>query len=445
MTEASNPRSWRPLALLALIVAAAAGFRLHSLGSDSIWFDERASIMSSTGHFGDWMNLPLDRLIDPPDFWSVRQQRSWLAAWRSPDFHPPLFAMILRFWRESFGEADVTVRSFSVLCSLAAIVFLYDLARTLVGESPALWACAIMATAPPQIEYAQEARGYALWSALTLAACAAAARLAVCGPGWRRAIALTFCLIAMLLTHFLASASALALVIWCALYLRGPALRQALIAGAIGLAVLLLIGGALPLQAYRNHQDAMWLREPVAGHIAATFARAALIPARFLTEPRAGAEPIAMLTAVVYLLPLALMRRSPAMALCALLLWIGVGAVFVADLRMGTQGLSYIRFTLASAPACYLVIASLPLRKPLKDLLPLTAVVGCLMALLLDANGPWKGQWRELGTDLRGLARPGDIVVFADPTDAFLADPAKLYDGVGYYSRPIRFRAPYCF
>ena len=192
MTEICKPQSWRPLLMLGLILVAAATLRLHAIGRASMWFDERASVMSSAGHFGDWMNLPLDRVIDPPDFWSVSHQRLWLDAWRSPDFHPPLYAMVLRVWRDCFGEGDVTVRVLSVVTSLAAIVCLFDLGRTLVGVGPALWACAIMAVAQPEIQYAQGAgmRDGRRWDwprARPLA------RLAVNGPGWRRATTLTLC------------------------------------------------------------------------------------------------------------------------------------------------------------------------------------------------------------------------------------------------------------
>ena len=430
------------IVFLAVILAVATILRVHRLTAASLWFDERASVMSSAGHFGDWMAIPLNRVISPPDYWSVANQRRAGDAWHSPDFHPPLYAMVLRSWREAFGEGDASIRSLSVVCSLAGIVLLFDLGCTLVGPSAALWACAIMAVAQPEIQYAQEARGYALWSTLALGAAAAAARLVVRGGQWRWAAMLSICILGMLLTHFLAIVTAGALLIWCGVYLRGRALRRAIIALAVGLLGLSIIGGGLPLQALHTHSDAMWLREPAAGHVAATLWRVALIPARFLAEPRLGTEAYSVITEVIYVLPLFLWRATAgrirvAMLLCALMLWLGVGAVAAMDLILGTAALSYIRFTLVCAPAAYLVIASLPVNSAIKYLLPLAAVVGCLMALPADYDGLWKGQWRELGADVRRVVRPGDLVVFANPPGTFLADPAKLYEGVGYYSRPI--------
>src|ERR1700722_10289872 len=95
-------RHW-PLAVLAAILAVAAGVRAYRLGQASFWEDERDSVMSAEGHFSDWETMPTNRLIDPPDLVSVRNARPWLDTWRTPDFHPPLYAMLLRGWRDLFG------------------------------------------------------------------------------------------------------------------------------------------------------------------------------------------------------------------------------------------------------------------------------------------------------------------------------------------------------
>jgi Dolichyl-phosphate-mannose-protein mannosyltransferase len=423
--------------ILILILAVGFAVRMYRLGAPSTWFDERASIMSSAGHMGDWLHLPLNQVIDPPDLTSPAHAGSWLSTWKSPDFHPPLYAVVLRLWRDVVGEGDAKARGLSVVASLAGILCLFDLVRTFSGARAALWAAALMAVAQPEIEFAQEARGYALWGALGLGACAAAARLLKHGPGWRRAIALAGCLLGMLLTHFLAVACAAAVAIWCAIYLRGRALRQALIAGGVALVALIIVGSGLPLQAYQTHQDASWLRESPANHIQNTLWRLAITPACFLAAPRAGTESAAAGAAVVYVLPLLLCRGNPGMLLCALWLYAGVGAIFLVDLLMDTQALLYIRFTLVAAPAVYWIIATLPLRRGLRDVVPLLAVIGCLFALPWDYVTDWKGDWRELGSDVRQAARAGDLIVFAAPVHAFLGDPFKLYEGVDYYAEPI--------
>jgi uncharacterized membrane protein len=426
----------RSLLILAAILAVAAGLRLYRLGEASFWFDERASVMSAAGHFSDWMNLPLDRVIDPaPDLTSVSRQGSIVAAWRSPDFHPPLYAITLRIWREIVGESDADIRGLSVLASLAAIVCLFDLGRTLAGDRCALWACAIMAVAQPQIQYAQEARSYMLWQTLGLAACAAAARLVVSGPGWRRAAVLNLCLLAMILTHFLAIVYAVALALWCGFYLRGRALRQAAIAAAASAVILTFIGSGLIAQAYHTHSDTNWLGDSPAGHVIRTLQRAALLPATFLAEPSPEAEKWAMAGSAIFVLPW--IMRGKLARFCGLWLLVGVGSIVALDLMRGTQALGYIRFTLVASPAVYLTIASLPLRRPIRDFLPIAAIICALFALTTEYDPTWKGQWRQLGGDVRELVRPGDMLVLASPETLFLYDPIKMYEGVSFYSRPI--------
>ncbi|MGA2233264.1 MAG: hypothetical protein ABSH22_20365, partial [Tepidisphaeraceae bacterium] len=102
-----------------------------------------------------------------------------------------------------------------------------------------------------------------------------------------------------------------------------------------------------------------------------------------------------------------------------------------------TAALSYICYTLAVAPAVYLVISAVPLRRGLRELIPAAAIAGCLLSLPATYDVSWKGEWRDLGGDLRRVAAPGDIVVFASPPNLFLADPAKLYEGVAFYANPI--------
>lgn len=419
--------------ILLAILAAALLLRDHRLAEPSLWFDEQASIMSAEGHMGDWLRMPFNQIISSPHLTSISDPGSWLDTWRSPDFHPPLYAVVLRLWRDIVGRGDYQARSLSVLASLAAILCLFDLGCSLASPSAALWACAIMAVAQPQIQLAQEARGYTLWLALALGAAAAAARLAKHGISAPRLLALGTCLLGMLLTHFLAVGSALALAIWCAIYLRGSALRWAMIVAS--LAVLLFICSGVPRRAYDNHQDAMWMRESPDGHVTATLLRFVLLPARFLADPMPSARPAAALGAIVYLAPWFMCRRNPVMLWCGLWLLIGAGLVGFLDLLSGTEGLYYIRFTFVAAPAMYLLIGCLPLHSYLKHILPAAAVACCMISLPDDYDAPWKGEWRQLGDDVTKNTDPArDVLIFAGSMDSFLVDPLKQYLGVSYYA-----------
>jgi hypothetical protein len=306
-----------------------------------------------------------------------------------------------------------------------------------MGARSALWACAIMAAAQPEIQFAQEARGYALWQALGLCASASAARLVVYGPGWRRAIGLSICLVGLILTHFLALATVAAIAVWCAFYLRGRALRQALICAAAGMAFLAIVAGGLITQAFANHNDAMWLRESPDGHLAMSLLRAAALPATFLADIRKGQQWVSCGTAVVYLIAGLLAIRNRGMAWCFFWLTAGIGSVFCMDMMMGTRALSTPRYTFIAAPALYLLLASLPLKGWMRDVIPLIALFTCVLAVPLDYDGPtWKGDWRGLGEDVRKAAGPDDLVLFANEESSFLMDPLKTFDAVSFYCQP---------
>ena len=158
-----------------------------------------------------------------------------------------------RVWRDIFGSSDFTLRAFSVLASVLGIVLLYDVARSLHGTPMALWAASIMAVAGPQIQFAQEGRGYAMLAALCMGACAALARIERHGTSWRRQIALGGCVAAMMLTHYFALAPAAAIGAYVLLRLRGRAPRCDPLAAARGDCLCGALGMG-PLGAARKHR-----------------------------------------------------------------------------------------------------------------------------------------------------------------------------------------------
>lgn len=132
------------LALLAIVLAGAA-LRLHDLGTLPFWADEA---------YG---------------WWTTRM--SWAVLWDvipRTDSHPAFYYSLLKLWMGLFGSGEAALRSLSALASIATIPLLYGCGRVLGdarnGIVLGLAAGALVATAPIQIEYAQEARPYALIS-----------------------------------------------------------------------------------------------------------------------------------------------------------------------------------------------------------------------------------------------------------------------------------------
>ena len=137
--------STRNLLALALgaIVAFGAVLRLHHLGAESLWLDEAYSVATA------------------------RESLPGIVGETARDVHPPLYYFGLHAWMLAAGETEAGARALSVLFSLATIVVAYRLARKLFDSTTAIVTAALLAVLPFQIEFAQEARMYALLALLS--------------------------------------------------------------------------------------------------------------------------------------------------------------------------------------------------------------------------------------------------------------------------------------
>ncbi|MDW8394880.1 MAG: glycosyltransferase family 39 protein [Anaerolineae bacterium] len=84
------------------------------------------------------------------------------------DIHPPLYYLLLKYWRAVFGESEAALRALSALASTLTTVFVFALGRRLFSARVGLIASGLWAGSPFAIYYAQEARMYALlglWAA----------------------------------------------------------------------------------------------------------------------------------------------------------------------------------------------------------------------------------------------------------------------------------------
>jgi uncharacterized membrane protein len=81
--------------------------------------------------------------------------------------HPPLYYLLVRLWVQLWGSSPAAVRSLSVVAGLAVLPLVYWLCRELFVTPLIGWiAVALIAVSPFHVLYAQEAREYALWTAL---------------------------------------------------------------------------------------------------------------------------------------------------------------------------------------------------------------------------------------------------------------------------------------
>ena len=134
----SSRRHWPALALALLALAV----RLYNLTYHSLWFDEAMSVYwarSTTARILEVsMNLVEDRL-------------------------PPLYYLLLHYWRLLLGDGELAVRLPSVLLGTLLVPIVYRLGLDLFrSRRIAVLAAALTAFNPFLVWYSQEARMYAL-------------------------------------------------------------------------------------------------------------------------------------------------------------------------------------------------------------------------------------------------------------------------------------------
>src|SRR5437764_2490764 len=210
--------------VLILILCIASFVRFFSISTNSIWTDELFSMEFSCGWGNSRANLPRDVLIAnlaAPTRLAFARPITQIPRAMLSDTHPPLYPVVLRLWRDAFGEGEAAARALSALASLAAVVMLYLTVRITSGESAALWSAALLAVAGSQVEFAQEARSYSMLLALVLACAWATVRIEKFGASRSRSILLGALVLAAMLTHYYAAPALAAIAVYAIVRLRG--------------------------------------------------------------------------------------------------------------------------------------------------------------------------------------------------------------------------------
>ncbi len=141
----ARARSQRTLTLagLTLVLLVAAALRFHHLDTESVWLDEAFSIATS------------------------RTSLANIVAENSQDVHPPLHYFLLHYWGVLAGTTTWAGRALSGICSLGTIAAAYLVGARLRGRATGLIAAILLTVSVFQIEFAQEARMYALLALLS--------------------------------------------------------------------------------------------------------------------------------------------------------------------------------------------------------------------------------------------------------------------------------------
>ncbi len=130
------------LAAIAAIVAVGVLLRLYGLGAKSLWLDE---VVLARSAYGD------GTLTSSLGFGAV--------------VHPPGYLILMRLLEQYVGQSDWLVRLPAALFSMAGIVAIWALGRSLAGRSVGLAAAFLLAISAFHIQYGQELHTYALFGA----------------------------------------------------------------------------------------------------------------------------------------------------------------------------------------------------------------------------------------------------------------------------------------
>ncbi len=125
---------------LALIIMLALFLRIYDLGKESIWLDEGFALQA------------IDR--------NAIEVVKWTADF---DPIPPFYYITLHFWSSIFGISESAIRFLSVLLSIGTLVILLLITNKLFNRKITLITGLLFAAEMLQVQYAQEARSFALF------------------------------------------------------------------------------------------------------------------------------------------------------------------------------------------------------------------------------------------------------------------------------------------
>lgn len=193
------------LVLLSMLVGTF--LRWYGIHSKGLWFDEFWSLSLASGqdpHLSNDIALVhkttyyRNLTALEPTYYSQR-----LFTLLRDDAHPPLYYLLLNLWMHLFGTSEASLRSLSLMASVACIPLIYALGRKLFSVEAGVYAAFFFSLVPFQIAYAVEARSYALMLFFTMLSTLLALRLCEGKGEWRWLIAHGFVVLLGLFTHYI--------------------------------------------------------------------------------------------------------------------------------------------------------------------------------------------------------------------------------------------------
>lgn len=159
--------------ILVIVVILGIIFRFGNLENKIVWHDETLTISRTSGYYAEEIKNEIynGELISVEDLRKYQRKNPDrnifsvvnILANDNPQ-HPPIYYLLLSFWRKFFGQSIFSIRSLSALFSTLSLFLIYLLWKEL-GQSAlvGIISTAIVSLSPVHVLYAQEAREYSLW------------------------------------------------------------------------------------------------------------------------------------------------------------------------------------------------------------------------------------------------------------------------------------------
>ena len=141
----------KTIGLLLLIIILGTFLRIYAIGSESFWIDEGATALTMERYEGGGIlkNIYTKGQILPEYYKGVSDL--------------PVYYYTLSYWTKLFRTSETSLRMFSAVFGIAAIIFVFVVAKELMGRKNALLSSFLFAVSLPAIELSQEARPYSIY------------------------------------------------------------------------------------------------------------------------------------------------------------------------------------------------------------------------------------------------------------------------------------------
>jgi 4-amino-4-deoxy-L-arabinose transferase-like glycosyltransferase len=396
------------LAVLAITLLAFA-LRVAGLLSQSLWRDEVDALLFAT--------RPLEQFV---------------AMFRQPGQNGPLFFLGLRPWLGAAGHSEFALRYPAVLAGTLSIPVLYALVSRLAGRKVALAAALLLSTAPYGVWYGQEAKMYALLTALVPATLLAIAQVARGATRRARAAGWVALYVLTSLSFYIHLLAALALpvqALWLLILPRGRVALRTRNAAIYFLALL------LPYVPFLRWLPGMWGSSFQTGHPFAPLDDIVQVLAGAFSRGVLGIQPISLLPYMVALVaglivwPLA-GRGSRTGALpprgrvtILLAAWMALPPLLIYLVSLGMP-IFTDRYLIWAMPA-FLAVLACGIVSLLDEWRPLGITVGAVILALngwsmyLQAAQPIKADFRDAAAYVLARRQPGDAVMYQIPYNRY--------------------------